>query len=249
MRIVILGDSIAAGLGVKGKCYGDLIKTYLKENYGDAEIINYAGSAMQLKESMNYLVEIIKLQPDLIIIAHGITEAIIRPNDSALKFMPIRWRKAGWMDRRPYYSKSLRKRIVQRIESEIRWRTKNLLIKLSGGITWGDKIEFEENLRNILNQIISNSKTKVILMSHTSINDKYFPGSLDSLNEYKNITKSVCSSFNSNQVHFCDVSNVCYKWDDYLDDHFHPNYLGHKKIAKSIIDKVESNIIKSEIAL
>jgi len=46
---------------------------------------------------------------------------------------------------------------------------------------------------------------------------------------YKEIIKNKCEL--NNNVYFCDISNLLNKWEDFFQDHFHPNGQGHIKIA------------------
>lgn len=241
MKISILGDSIAAGLGVRGKSYSDLICCQLEQNHDDVEVYNYASSAMQLVDSRRFISTIVDNKCDLIIIAHGITEAIVRPKDKLLKFMPKRWRRAGWMDPRPYFSKKKLRRLGQKIESSIRWRIKVFLVNLAGGITWGSRMQFKKNLNLLINEVLQDNISQVLLLSHTGIDEKYFPGSLTSLNDYKNDIFDLVEKFNTDRVKMLDISNICDEWGDYLDDNFHPNKEGHRKIADLILLHLNNN--------
>lgn len=241
MKISILGDSIAAGLGVKGESYSDLIRCHLTKNHEDVEIYNYAGSAMQLVDSRKLISTIVDNECDFIIIAHGITEAIVRPKEKFLKFVPKRWRKAGWLDPRPYYSRQRLKRLGQYIESSIRWRIKVFLVILTGGITWGSRRQFKNDLNLSINEILQDNISQVLLLSHSGIDEKYFPGSLISLNDYKNDISNLVENFNTHRVKLLDISNICNEWGDYLEDNFHPNKEGHRKIADLILLHLDNN--------
>lgn len=241
MKISILGDSIAAGLGVRGKSYSDLIRCQMEKNHDVTEIHNYASSAMQLVDSRRCISTIVNNKCDLIIIAHGITEAIVRPKDKLLKLMPKRWRRAGWMDPRPYFSNQKFKRIGQHIESSIRWRVKVLLVNLFGGITWGSRMQFKNDLNLLISEILEDNTSRVLLLSHTGIDEKYFPESLTSLNDYKNDIAELVKNFKTDRVQMLDISKVCNEWEDYLDDNFHPNKEGHRKIADLILLHLNEN--------
>lgn len=132
MVIVFCGDSITAGLGVTNESYPVVVGRWLTQRFGDDQvhIVNASGTAHQLKDSLRDIQKIIDMMPDVVIIAHGPTEAVVRPRSELLKYVPPRWRRPGWLDPRPYYSRRYWKRLVQRIESGSRWRLKVALIRI-----------------------------------------------------------------------------------------------------------------------
>lgn len=240
MRVVLIGDSIAQGLGVQGRSYGELVSDWIRACYtSDVTFMNFAQSGMQLYESKNRLGEIVDSDPSIVIIAHGITEAIIRPKDNALHVVPQRWRKPGWMDPRPYFSRRRLRRLGQIMESALRWRIKVLLIRMFGGMTWGDPSIFENDLQKFVSNVLNLTHARVLFLTHCGIDERYFPGSLQSLNIYAKKIYQVCDNFNSTRVKVCNVTNVCLKWDDFFSDHFHPNVNGHVRIAHEICKFIE----------
>ncbi|WP_020618763.1 SGNH/GDSL hydrolase family protein [Paenibacillus daejeonensis] len=228
MKIIILGDSIAAGLGVQGKSYADLL--------GDMghSVFNFSKSAMQINESLEVLKTKTIDNIDLVIIAHGITEAIIRPKQAYLKYLPSRWRRAGWMDPRPYYSKRWHKKWIQKVESAIRWRIKNFLIVLYGGRSYQTRNDFYDHYKQLINLIMEGSQANILVLSHCGIDEHFYPGSAESLNSFYDETKVLSNS----RIYNLDLTQVCNKWEDFLEDHFHPNSSGHKKIFKEIADSL-----------
>lgn len=234
LTVVVLGDSIAAGIGVRGASYGDLIGNWLKDMDNDVSLVNLSGSAMQVSDSKRLLHHITRANPTCVVIAHGITEAIVRPTSKALKLMPSRWQRAGWMDPRPYYSQRWWKRVGQKIESGIRWRVKVVLMRVGGGVTWTPQREFEDSMADFIDDLLRGTSADVILVSHCGIDERYFPDSLSSLDRYMKSLENAVIRSNSNRVHLCNLSNSCDKWGDFFDDHFHPNAGGHLKIARKL---------------
>lgn len=238
MQIVLLGDSIAAGLGVAGCSYADKIEEILNVVPPTTRVISLAGTANQLSFSVTRLGEIIALQPEYVIIAHGITEAIVRPTPRALRHVPARWRQIGWLDPRPYFSRRLWKSIYHRTESALRWRVKVYLIKKYGGATLTSTEDFELLLTKAVTSLLAQTSATVILLTHSGIDDRFYPGSLVSLNSYRDSIVRVAANLAAERVQFCDVSELLNEWDDFFADHFHPNASGHRKIAEVLSDKV-----------
>lgn len=243
MRIVIWGDSIAYGLGAKGEAYGNLIQAKMKSQY-NMEVHNFAQSKFQLSDSIQFIEDTIALDPDLVIIAHGTTEAIVRPKKKDLKHMPIRWQNSQ-MDPRTYYSHRVWKRLVGRMDSAIRWRVKNFLIRHFGNETWCTKEYFSDISSSVVDQLLEKTHAGIVLLSHYGIDERYFPHSLESLNDFSDLVKKVASKHT--RTVYCDVRLTCSQWSDYLDDHFHPNAKGHEKIANEILKMISESGLNSSI--
>lgn len=171
----------------------------------------------------------------MVVIAHGISEAIVRPIPAALRFAPTRWRQKGWMDPRPYFSRRKLKRWAQETESALRWRYKVLLMKKFGGYTWTSPLEFEQSMKGFIDCVRDATAARVILLTHCGIDDTFFPGSSHSLSCYQQVlSRLACQMSQSGRVYLCDVSQSLCRWEDFFADHFHPNARGHAKIADAL---------------
>lgn len=226
----LFGDSVANGLGVRDRRYADL----LRDLYG-SELVDFSGSAMPVHESLSRLRESHE-SFDVAIIAHGLTEAIVRPDQSALRFLPSRWRRFGWMDPRPYYSRSLTKRIPQAVESAVRWRTKNLFIRAFGGTQIMDIDTFESQLDALLEELIRRG-TKTIVLGPTELDPRFFPGSPTQVANFSAVAQEAAIR---SEATFVSMAGQLSLWSDYLADHLHPNREGHARIARLIAEQVNS---------
>lgn len=225
---------MAAGLGA-GHPYIELVRTSFEER-GDVEVLDLSASAMMITESMAKLEAIIAFNPDLIIVAHGITEAIIRPSSCALAWMPSRWRRPGWMDPRPYFSHRLARRLFQRLESAFRWRVKVILVRYFSKTRWMSPAQYADVLQRLVGALHRRSSALVVLVSHPGIDDRYFPGSGASLDRFWGMTLKVAMAAEEPaRLESVDVRRSCNRWQDFSDDHFHPDSRGHEKIAQSVL--------------
>lgn len=229
--IAFTGDSITHGLGVVGHTYSDLMGSLLS-----ATVINFAKSAMPIAEAKGMLDDIVGCNADYIVFSHLTVEAVIRPKPSALKYMPARWRRTGWMDPRPYFSRKLTKRVPQKVESFVRWQTKNMLIRFFQGTTIASESEYAADLRFMLTGLLERTKAKIIVLSHFGIDDRYFPGSTASMEKLSVRAWEVVEQLKSPRLIWTDVSSICDRWSDYFADHFHPNKTGHEKIANRLAE-------------
>ena len=235
MKIVTVGDSIAEGLGVKGCCYSDLLRKRLDERGIATTLLNLAHTGFQISDTRKMLARIIEEEPDVVVVAHGVTEAIMRPAQNAMRYVPKRWQPRGWLDPRPYYSRKLLKRVYQFMESEVRWRLKVFLMARYGSETSMSRASYEHFLQEFIEDLLTSTKAHIILLTPCALDEQYFPLSPRSFQCYQGSTSQVAALFGkTSRVQFCDVSNRLDQWSDYFNDHFHPNVQGHEKIADAL---------------
>ena len=228
VKLVAFGDSIAHGLGARGRSYPVLVAERL-----NAELTDMTGTATQIGESRESAGR--AAGADVVLIGHGTTEAIWRPTPRYLRFTPRRWRHPGWMDPRPYYSSRARKRALERAESELRWRVRVLLLRIER-VRWCPPEEYERELRAFVGELLVGGAQRVVIVSPLAIDERFFPRSPESLAEYAEIGRRVAEETG---VFFCDVATPSVRWDDYLADHFHPSPAGHERIAERILATLE----------
>ena len=235
IRIAIFGDSIAEGLGVEGASYGDLLCAELTAAGRPASLLNLAHTGYQVTDSLRLAEKMVAWDPEIIVVSHGITEALIRPKPKAMRFVPKRWRQKGWLDPRPYFSRKPIKRLYQKLESALRWRWKIVLIKAGGGETWMSQTEYEKSLLRLLEIALGKTSADIILLTPPALDEKFFPGSPQSLRGYQDGLSRARSLLQATKrVSVCDIATDLQQWDDFFDDHFHPNAKGHRKIAAKL---------------
>lgn len=108
--------------------------------------------------------------------------------------------------------------------------------------------EFRQHATELILNILNNSpKTKVVLLTPSDIEEKYFPGSMESMKQYRGVLHDICeNSQDSNRIFLCDTSQALNKWSDYLEDRFHPNELGHSKIAKALLRTIREHSLTAQ---
>jgi lysophospholipase L1-like esterase len=202
----------------------------LLAGYLGLELVDLTGSALQLRDT-DLVCERAR-GAGVALIAFGITEAMIRPTNEALKVVPRRWRSPGWLDPRPYYSERRMKRAAQRLESAVRWRLKVALIRSRGGTRWGLPEMYERDLAYLIRNLQANGTETIVVVGHMGHDERFFPGSESSCAEFGEINERVARAVGA---HFVDGEGVCARWDDFLADHFHPNQAGHRRIADRLL--------------
>jgi hypothetical protein len=238
MKVAIVGDSIANGLGVAGKSYKDILQARIEDMLGiDMELFDYTASAKPIMETNRAnLEEIINIKPDIVIFGHGITEAMIRPSPKYLKVLPRRYKRPGWMDPRPFYSKKWRKRVLEKLESSFRWRLKRFIILKYGGESIVSKSVFIKEVNLFITSILTQTQSNIIFVTQMGVDEKYYPYSQGQLNEYENEIINLCTV--DTRLTYIKGSEILSQWSDFFEDHFHPNFIGHQKLAVSIYEKI-----------
>jgi len=224
-RLLLFGDSIAMGLGVRQQKYGELIAHRL-----DMELVDYSNTGWTVSQSLSAF-EREPVAGTVAVIAHGITEPILRPVLPKWLPLPARWRRLGWMDPRPYFSTRKSRRAAEILESEIRWRLKNVLARLFGTHQLASLPTYSKDLR-LLKESCEGLGARVIILGPPDIDDRYFPGSVYEQLRYGRITERIAGA------DFVPVAGVVDRWGDYLADHFHPNDYGHQVIAELILEHI-----------
>ncbi|WP_181434607.1 MULTISPECIES: GDSL-type esterase/lipase family protein [unclassified Curtobacterium] len=219
--LLLLGDSIANGLGVRRRTYGQIVAAELGHR-----LIDLSRTARQVSESLQ-LTRGLTERPTIALVAHGITESIVRPRPRALALVPPRWRRTGWMDPRPYFSSHPNKRRIQMVESGVRWRVRNALIHVGGGDQLQSLDSFSDDLQQIVEDLQARG-TRVLTLGQPSLDGRYFAGSPAESQRYEGAMQAL------------DAEHVVLRgrlreWGDFLADHFHPNDDGHEAIADIVL--------------
>lgn len=224
MKLTIFGGSTAAGLGVKDQSYAAILARRL-----GLEFDNLAGSSAQITDSIEFVDK--AAGSEVVLVMHGSGEALIRPTDRSLRFMPPRWRRRGWMDPRAYYSSKWYRRIPQKIESAIRWRVKVTLIRLSGGNHLIDIDTYLGTTAKFVERLQQLGVRQIVFIGSAAMDARYFPYSAELIARYDAATKDLVENYGAT---FVDVLDVCERWGDYFGDHLHPNVDGHRRLADAI---------------
>lgn len=210
-----------------------LLQEQLTDAWGTPwHLTDLSASARILTESHSLIAGKPRVDPDLAIIHHGITEAIIRPSPRALRYLPPRWRKPGWMDPRPYFSVRPIRRLLQVIESGLRWRTKVAMIRAGASMRYLSPQTYAEGLTGLLTDLTESHSSLVIIISHCGISERHFPGSTESLEAFYRATiQAVQTHPHCHQVAIVDVRDLASDTTLMLADGFHPSAAGHRVIA------------------
>lgn len=236
MKIAIFGDSISEGIGSRKYNYAKELEKIMKTDDNNIEIYNYSytGTTINYIFSLN---EWKNIKFDLIIVAYGNVDGMLRPNldkfPNFYKYLPKRYKKNGMLNPRPYYSKRWYKSLFQHIDSFIRWNLNRFLLKFQGETTWVSLKEFENKYSKIMCDF-SNITNNIILLSTVKVSNKYFPNTNNSYVKYNEIIKRVAEKYNCIYIDLFDQINE----DEFYEDLFHPNQKGYIHIANLLLEKI-----------
>lgn len=223
---MLFGDSIAMGLGAHGRQY-----VHVLADWGGFDVVDRSHTGWTVQQSRDSFRERPEFA-EVAIIAHGITEAILRPILPQSRLFPNRWKPRGWMDPRPYYSTRWHRRFLERIESAVRWRLRNLLTRRAHY-----QLMTAEQYVAALSGLVADLReqgSRVIMLQAPPIDDRYFPGSRAAQQHFWDL--AVKSTIGAVEV--VDLLGM-HEWGHFLCDNFHPNMSGHEFIAKRLFDQLK----------
>lgn len=247
IKVTIIGDSISQGLGKKKINYCESLKNKIENLTGViCNLENLAVTGKTIIYANEIIEDIIKSDPDIILLFMGSVDALIRPKPEGVfwKCLPKRYKLNGMLDPRPFYSKKRWRYIPEHIDSWIRWHLKKVLMKFCKVYSWVDEETFENYYRDFVRNF---SDKEIFAISPVYVDEKFFPGSNYNLKRYRDIISKICSE--QENTHFFDIYSCQEQlgWKEnpsiYGDDHFHPSIYGYQWMGSIIGDKI-SQIIK-----
>jgi len=225
MRYLLLfGDSIAAGFGLRGPSYGKI----LAADFG-LELVDLSATARNVQESITLLSQQLNV-PAIAVVAHSAAEGMLRPKPETLRFLPRRYRKLGWLDPAPYFSQSVIRGTLQRIESAMRWRLKAALMRFFGAQPLVSKEIYLQSMNELINGCIQLGALHVVVLGPLKFDERYYPGSSKSTQDY--FDTLISGIGDSDKIIFMQLEQQLEFEDSFFADNLHPNELGHSRIAE-----------------
>ncbi len=234
-RLLVLGSSIASGLGTRGRPFPQL----LTETLGDPLLLDLSESSRLIDESLTMVDEIAAFAPTLAIIQHGSAESVVHPgplvNRLINRYAPPTWHGVGGLYPRAYYSSDPRKQRRQRRISSLKVAVKRIVIPLSRGRSRMTPETFEKHLVKLIAILHSQDCDVVVLGMHRR-DDRLFPRSAAAADRADAVIRRIAEA--DPRVVFVDVEATLRCWEDYLEDHIHWNAGGHARVTAAIATAV-----------
>ncbi|MDH4568434.1 hypothetical protein E8E95_17265 [Pseudomonas sp. BN414] len=243
--ILLIGDSICGGFGQRDK---KSFVHYAAEHLG-ISIWDESASGMSTDDYLKYLHTGIPICPeqapplenlekvDLVVLSLANVDGKMsfKQRNAWSILIPRRYRLEK-IDPRPYYSRRRWKRVLEKLDNFLRhysrfaaFATGNLEVNVSPQ-------QSKHNIEKILNRF---ANKKVVLISTSVTNAFYFPGAQSHYDATDNFLKGLISK----RIRFFDMkTNIAP--DELLDDRFHLNEKGHKRLCAEFIDAIKEHLLK-----
>jgi lysophospholipase L1-like esterase len=234
-RVLVLGDSIAGGLGARGRPFPRLVA----EALGEPPMLDLSKSSRLIDESLSMAEQIAAFAPTLAIVQHGAAESIVHPGPLANglidRFAPPGWHGVEGLQPRPYYCSDARKRRHQRRVSSLKLAIKRLVIASSGGRSRMTPEMFERHLGELIAMLHAHD-CDVVVLGMWRWDERLHPRSRAAVDGTDAAIRRVVEA--DPRVAFVDVEATLRCWEDYLDDRMHWNDEGHVRVAAAIVATV-----------
>ncbi|WP_067508165.1 SGNH/GDSL hydrolase family protein [Actinoplanes sp. TFC3] len=234
MRLAILGDSHAAGLGVHGRSYA----VRLAEQLG-AEVLQLARTTQTVDEiGEDELQQLRAFAPTLVLVSFGAAEAFVHPSRMLQRILdrcaPKSWRGVAGLEPRPYFSRTTTRRLRQKLTSATKVVLKRSIIKVTGGFQRLPAGPYEDHLRALLDSL--EPAVPKILIGLWAVDEHAFPRSNPGLVANDEVLRKLAAE--RADCVYVPTRDAVTRWDDYLADRAHLNDRGHDRIAGLLSDAV-----------
>lgn len=243
-RVVLLGDSVIAGLGVRGRSYGMLVA----ESLGASHTLRLARSTHTIIDALARVEKVRDYRPDVILVGVGGADGVVHASATLQKiverFAPKSWQGVEGLEPRAYYVGSKWTRIRQRVTTLVKVTIKHVGVRLGDGYQRVPLESFEPKV-NELFQRLSEIGCPVIVCGISDSDPRYFPRTEAALVQYREVM-SAASARHDNFV-YVDIRPPLKRWDDFISDHIHLNPSGHAKVAELILDESKELLARAQL--
>lgn len=229
--VVVLGDSTAAGLGVRGRSYG----TVLAEQLGARRVRRLARSEHTVRHALAHLPALAEDRPDLVVVGVGGADAVVhvaRPvHRLVARFAPESWGGTTGLEPRAVLPEGRRARVRQLVGTAGKLAVKHVGVRVGSGWVRTELEDFAELYPQLVDGLLDLGATVVTVSSHL-VDARLFPRSPASIQRYNAVIEAVVAA--RPQVVHVRAEGLLDRWSDFLPDHCHATPAGHAKIAAAI---------------
>jgi hypothetical protein len=234
-RVAVLGDSLAAGLGVREHSYPRMVARDLEAS----AILMKAKASRRVDECMEQLPRLEKFGPDLVLISTGQTEGLIHPGplvDRLVeRFAPESWHGVVGLDARPFYSAepAVRRREIATSVGKI--AVKNVGVRVGGRPRMEPEV-YRAALCTFLDAMAERD-WPVVVAGIGFPNAVLYPRSRRNLAVVEQI--QIAEVAKRPNARFVRLNGLVDFRRDTLADRCHPSVVGHRKIADAHHELIE----------
>ncbi|MEJ7785198.1 MAG: SGNH/GDSL hydrolase family protein [Solirubrobacteraceae bacterium] len=234
-RLLVLGSSIASGLGARGRPFPRL----LAEALGDPPLLDLSKSGRMIDESLALTAEIAAFAPTLAVLQHGGAESVVHPGpfvDRLInRFAPSSWHGVAGLQPRAYYSRDPHRRRGQRRTSRLKVAIKRVAIPMSRGRPRMTSETFAVQLVELIAMLHGLGCDVVVLGVHPR-DERLFPRSQAVADRLDAVIRRIAET--DPRIVFVDLVATLRCWEDYLEDRLHWNTDGHIRVTAAIVAAV-----------
>ena len=240
MRVVVIGDSLAAGMGLgrRGARFGPVAAAELRPD----AFLDLSRPSRTTSDAVAMLDKVAEFRPTVAFVCCGGTEALVHPGAGVQKlierFAPKSWHGVAGLHPQTHYSSIRGRRVRQFASSWARVATKHVLVRCTRAEPRVPPAEFGASLSALLQGLDElGCRTYVVAMCH--IDDALFPKSERALAEANvEIDRAVKATDSAKVV---SVRDEMLYWDDFLPDHAHWSVSGHRRLATKLVAAVQTD--------
>lgn len=240
-KVLVLGDSVIAGLGARGRSYGLTVGRFA----GCSEVLSLARSTNTIRNVTDQLDQFRQYAPDLIILGAGGADGLVHTSATLQRIVdriaPKSWQGVEGLEPRTYYSESTAKRVRQKITSRVKVAIKHVGLKFGDGYQRTPLPEFTTILRSLFAEL-DKIGVPVIVCGIVESDPKFFPKTPPAMDPYRDALERESAPYA--QFTYVDIRNVIIQWSDYLADHTHLTPEAHDKVAAYVI-KSAAGVLES----
>jgi lysophospholipase L1-like esterase len=237
-KLLFIGDSIALGLGARGRPFPKLIEDELAREH-EVTVWNASINGATVRDHVAQLDSYVAFRADIVVFAVGSVDAQTVPRkDRAIdlvRLLPRRYQQPGWLAPRPYLPASFLKRNLYAIpESFIRTRVNRAIMRLQGIAPTTSPEQFGESYRALVRPLLETG-ARGIACGVGPIDPALFPGADATFTRVRNIISDVARETGCRLVDMDAALPKPPKDPYFLLDHFHPSGLGHGLMARALL--------------
>jgi lysophospholipase L1-like esterase len=229
---VLLGDSLIAGLGVRGRSYGQLVGEHL----GARQILGWGRSGFTVETALRRLPALRERAPDLAVVGVGGSEGLVhagaRVQQLLQRVAPPTWQGVDGLEPPVWNAAPGAGRTRQRLETAAKLALKHASIGLGHVHRRLPPDDYVRDLHQLLAGLAEIGCLTVVVAVHVPDRLRW-PGSARSCREYATLTRRVVAAHQ--HVLFVESAPLLHRWADYTDDRAHLSASGHGKIADAVV--------------
>jgi hypothetical protein len=236
MKVVVCADSVQGGAEYDAPG----VRRALELLGVQADVVVYAGPYCTIADTREVLPEIIGLAPDLVVVAHGGAEGLLRPATRGADGGPVLVGRPLPLRASDSPAPPDRGRAVAAVRHTLRsLPLVHRLRRLANGpklpvMPWQ---EFEQHYSHVVHALVTRSAARVVLLRTVGADPRYV---LTEPGRRRKVSALVdgCRRDFPDRVVVVDPSAALHRWDDFARDRAHLRTSGFEKVARVLADEL-----------